>query len=106
MMAWCWRRAGRTCGASSTKLHAAGSSVIGSQTMAQMAPLWATEEAVRGQVPAVRRAARQEKSAAVVAALFALWKRNCPKLKLPALNGLSCSLTLGKRLSGEVQVAG
>jgi hypothetical protein len=39
-----------------------------SQTVALMAPLWATEETVRGHDNAARVTARQEKSAAIVAA--------------------------------------
>lgn len=52
-------------------------------------PLWATEEAVRGQDPAARVMARQEKSAATVVALFALWEKELPKLsgKIEARRG-------------------
>jgi transposase len=50
-------------------------STIASQTVVHRAPLWAIEEVIRSHDPAARVMARQEKSAAIVAALFKLWER-------------------------------
>lgn len=66
-----------------------------------MAPLWAAEAAVRGQAPAVRIAARQEKSAAVVAALFALWEKELPKLSGKSKPAEAIRYALGRRAALE-----
>ncbi|MER9064926.1 IS66 family transposase, partial [Mesorhizobium sp. M0698] len=96
-LAACWSHVRRKF----YELHAAGSSVIASQTVAQMAPLWAAEEAVRGQDPAVRITARQEKSAAVVAALFALWEKELPKLSGKSKPAEAIRYALGRRAALE-----
>ncbi|MER8562791.1 transposase, partial [Mesorhizobium sp. M1204] len=72
-----------------------------SQTVAQMAPLWAAEEAVRGQDPAVRITARQEKSAVIVAALFALWEKELPKLSGKSKPAEAIRYALGRRAALE-----
>ncbi|RWN51562.1 IS66 family transposase [Mesorhizobium sp.] len=92
-LAGCWSHVRRKF----YELHVAGSSVIASQTVAQMTPLWATEEAVRGQDPAVRVTARQEKSAAIVAALFALWEKELPKLSGKSKPAEAIRYALGRR---------
>ncbi|RUU97600.1 IS66 family transposase [Mesorhizobium sp. M6A.T.Cr.TU.017.01.1.1] len=101
LLAACWSHVRRKF----YELHAAGSSVIASQTVAQMAPLWAAEEAVRGQDPAVRIAARQEKSAAVVAALFALWEKELPKLSGKSKPAEAIRYALGRRAALECFLA-
>jgi hypothetical protein len=45
-----------------------------------MAGLWAIEVDIRGQDPETRVKTRQEKSAAIVAALFDLWHKELPRL--------------------------
>ncbi|MGY3116225.1 hypothetical protein ACVWXQ_000160 [Bradyrhizobium sp. S3.14.4] len=45
-----------------------------------MAGLWEIEADLRGQDPETRVKARQEKSAAIVAALFDLWNKELPRL--------------------------
>lgn len=45
-----------------------------------MAGLWEIEADIRGQDPEMRVKARQEKSAAIVAALFDLWDKELPRL--------------------------
>jgi transposase len=45
-----------------------------------MAPLWTIEAEVRGHAPEIRIKTHQDKSAPIVAALFALWERGLPKL--------------------------
>ncbi|MER8459020.1 transposase, partial [Mesorhizobium sp. M1300] len=97
MLAACWSHVRRKF----YELHAAGSSVIASQTVAQMAPLWAAEEAVRGQDPAVRITARQEKSAVIVAALFALWEKELPKLSGKSKPAEAIRYALGRRAALE-----
>lgn len=49
------------------ELHVAGMSHVASETVERMAALWAVEEEIRGQSPDVRRTARQQQSAAIVA---------------------------------------
>lgn len=51
------------------ELHVAGVSHVASETVERMARLWAVEESIRGKDPEIRRAARQEQSAAIVAEL-------------------------------------
>ena len=55
-------------------LHAAGLSETATWTVERMAALWAVEQEVRGRDPGVRRAARQQASAPVVADLFGRWE--------------------------------
>lgn len=75
-LAACWSHVRRKF----YELHTAGSSIIASQTVELMAPLWSVEEKVRSQEPVARMSARQETSAAIVTALFALWEKELPKL--------------------------
>lgn len=96
-LAACWSHVRRKF----YELHAAGSSVIASQTVAQMAPLWAIEEEVRGQNPATRMVARQEKSAAIVAALFTLWENELPKLSGKSKPAEAIRYALGRRTALE-----
>ncbi|TIO29645.1 IS66 family transposase [Mesorhizobium sp.] len=96
-LAGCWSHVRRKF----YELHVAGSSVIASQTVAQMAPLWATEEAVRGHDPAARVTARQEKSAAIVAALFARWEKELPRLSGKSKPAEAIRYALGRRAALE-----
>jgi transposase len=96
-LAACWSHVRRKF----YELHAAGTSVIASQTVEQMATLWAVEEDVRGQSPADRVAVRQDKSAAVVAALFALWEKELPKLSRKSKLAEAIRYALGRRTALE-----
>jgi len=62
------------------ELHVNESSRLATQTVTTMAGLWEIEADIRGQDPATRVKARQEKSAAIVAALFDLWDKELPRL--------------------------
>jgi transposase len=62
------------------ELHINESSQLATQTVTIMAELWAIEAAIRGQDPASRATMRQEKSAAIVTALFDLWENELPRL--------------------------
>lgn len=62
------------------ELHVNESSRLATQTVTSMARLWEIEADIRGQDPAKRVKARQEKSAAIVAALFDLWNKKLPRL--------------------------
>jgi len=62
------------------ELHVNESSQLATQTVTMMARLWEIEADIRGQDPATRVKARQEKSAAIVAALFDLWEKELPRL--------------------------
>jgi transposase len=62
------------------ELHVNESSQLATQTVTTMAGLWEIEAEIRGQDPETRMKARQEKSAAIVAALFDLWEKELPRL--------------------------
>jgi transposase len=62
------------------ELHVNESSHLATQTATTTAGLWEIEADIRGQDPATRVKARQEKSAAIVAALFDLWEKELPRL--------------------------
>ncbi|MGY4412232.1 hypothetical protein ACVWW4_003968 [Bradyrhizobium sp. LB7.1] len=62
------------------ELHVNESSHLATQTVTTMAGLWEIEADIRGQDPETRVKARQEKSAAIVAALFDLWNKELPRL--------------------------
>ena len=62
------------------ELHVNESSHLATQTVTMMAGLWQIEADIRGQDPATRVKVRQEKSAAIVAALFDLWEKELPRL--------------------------
>jgi transposase len=62
------------------ELHVNESSQIATQTIATMAGLWEIEADIRGQDPETRMKARQEKSTAIVAAMFDLWEKELPRL--------------------------
>lgn len=62
------------------ELHVSESSQLATLTVTTMAGLWEIEAGIRGQDPATRVKARQEKSAAIVAALFNLWEKELPRL--------------------------
>jgi hypothetical protein len=53
------------------ELHVADQSATASHTIALMAPLWTLEAEIRGHAPEIRMKTRQDKSAPIVAALFA-----------------------------------
>lgn len=60
------------------ELHVNESSHLATQTVATMAGLWEIEADIRGQDPATRLKVRQERSAAIVAALSICGRRSCP----------------------------
>jgi transposase len=62
------------------ELHVNESSHLATQTVTMMAGLWEIEADIRGQDPATRVKVRQERSAAIVAALFDLWEKDLPRL--------------------------
>jgi transposase len=62
------------------ELHVNESSQLATQTVTTMAGLWEIEADIRGRDPETRMKARQEKSAAIVAALFDLWEKELPRL--------------------------
>lgn len=62
------------------ELHIAGVSRIATETVERMSALWAIEAEIRGQAPELRRAARQARSAPVVAALWSLWRAELPRV--------------------------
>ncbi|CAH2409277.1 transposase [Mesorhizobium escarrei] len=75
-LAGCWAHLRRRF----YELHISGSSQIATQSVTTMAELWSIEEEVRGQVPAARAAARQDRSVAIVADLFKLWEKELPRI--------------------------
>ena len=75
-LAGCWAHLRRRF----YELHINGSSQIATQTVTTMAELWSIEEEVRGQVPAARAAARQDRSAVIVAELFKFWEKELPRI--------------------------
>jgi transposase len=60
--------------------HVNESSQLATKTITTMAGLWAIQGDIRGQDPATRAKVRQERSAAMVAALFDLWEKELPRL--------------------------
>ena len=62
------------------ELHVNESSQLATQAVTTMAGLWEIEADIRGQDPATRVKARQEKSAGIVSALFELWEKELPRL--------------------------
>jgi len=62
------------------ELHVSGVSHVASETVERMARLWKIEEAIRGQGPDARCAARQERSAAIVAALWRFWEKELARI--------------------------
>jgi transposase len=62
------------------ELHLNGSSRLATQTVTTMATLWKIESDIRGLAPAARMAARQQRSAAIVAELFDLWEMELPRI--------------------------
>lgn len=62
------------------ELHVNESSHLATQTVTTMAGLWAIEADIRGQDPATRVKARQEKSATIIKALFDLCEKELPRL--------------------------
>ncbi len=69
ILAGCWSHVRRKF----YELHINDSARLATTTIERMTRLWAVEETVRGQDPAVRAAARQKTSATIVAELFNLW---------------------------------
>ena len=96
-LAACWSHVRRKF----YELHVSDASVIASQTLAQMASLWAVEGAARGQDAGARTQARQETSAAVVRALFALWERALPRLSSKSKLAEAIRYALTRRASLE-----
>lgn len=75
-LAGCWAHLRRRF----YELHISGASRLASQTVATMAELWKVEDEIRGHVPAARMAARQDRSAAIVADLFKLWEKELSRI--------------------------
>lgn len=61
-------------------LHISGVSRAATDTIIAMTELWKIEDEVRGKDAGSRAALRQEKSAAIVAALFDLWEKELRKI--------------------------
>lgn len=61
-------------------LHIAGISHVATETVERMAELWKIEERIRGCDPGVRRTARQQRSAAIVAELWPFWERELARI--------------------------
>ncbi|EGF92390.1 transposase IS66 family protein [Asticcacaulis biprosthecium C19] len=76
LLAGCWSHVRRRF----YELHAAGKSPVASQAVERMAKLWEVESDVRGQVPELRAAARQARTAPLVADLFKLWQDTLPRI--------------------------
>lgn len=62
------------------ELHVSGVSHVASETVERMAELWVVEEEIRGQDPDVRRSARQEQSASIVAELWPFWEKELGRI--------------------------
>jgi transposase len=75
-LAHCWAHLRRQF----YELHVSAVSRIATVSVERMSALWALEEEVRGRAPLARRAARQERSAPVTAALFGLWEAELPRI--------------------------
>ena len=75
-LAGCWAHVRRKF----YELHVSEGSKLATTTIERMVPLWAVEEAVRGQNPQARANRRQEQSTPIVAELFALWEKQLPRL--------------------------
>ena len=75
-LAGCWAHLRRRF----YELHINGSSRLATQTVTVMAALWKIEGDIRGLAPAARMAARQQRSAAIVAELFDLWEMELPRI--------------------------
>jgi transposase len=75
-LAGCWAHLRRRF----YELHLNGSSRLATQTVTTMAALWKIEGDIRGLAPAARMAARQQRSAAIVAELFNLWEMELPRI--------------------------
>jgi transposase len=79
-LAGCWAHLRRRF----YELHLNGSSRLATQSVTTMAELWKIEDDIRGVAPTARMAARQQRSAAIVARLFNLWE-----MELPSISGKS-----------------
>ena len=75
-LAGCWAHVRRKF----YELHVSEGSKLATTTIERMVPLWAVEEAVRGQSPQARANRRQDQSTPIVAELFALWEKELPRL--------------------------
>ena len=75
-LAGCWAHLRRRF----YELHINGTSTVATQTVTVMAELWKVEDGIRGLDSAVRAAGRRERSAAIVAKLFALWEAELRRL--------------------------
>ena len=75
-LAGCWAHLRRRF----YELHLNGSSRLATQTVTTMAGLWKIEGDIRGLAPAARMAARQQRSASIVAELFNLWEMELPRI--------------------------
>jgi transposase len=75
-LAGCWAHLRRRF----YELHIHGSSRLATQTVTAMAALWKIEGDIRGLAPPARMAARQQRSATLVAQLFDLWEMELPRI--------------------------
>jgi Transposase IS66 family len=62
-----------------------------------MKTLWALEDRIRGKAPELRRAARQEHSAPVVQALWALWESELPRVPGKSKTAEAIRYAIGRR---------
>ncbi len=75
-LAGCWAHVRRKF----YELHVNESARLATRTVEAMVPLWAVEDAVRGQDAQIRGNLRREQSAPIVAELFALWEHELSRI--------------------------
>ena len=96
-LAACWSHVRRKF----YELHISDASVVATQTLEQMASLWAVEESVRGKNAETRMQARQQASATVVAKLFAFWEGELLRLSRKSKLAEAIRYALTRRASLE-----
>jgi transposase len=79
------------------ELHISGVSHVATETVERMKTLWALEDRIRGKAPELRRAARQEHSAPVVQALWALWESELPRVPGKSKTAEAVRYAIGRR---------
>ena len=79
------------------ELHISGVSHVATETVERMKTLWALEDRIRGKAPELRRAARQEHSAPVVQALWALWESELPRVPGKSKTAEAIRYAIGRR---------
>lgn len=92
-LAGCWAHARRKF----FDRHAADGSPFAAAVLKAMAPLWAIEDDIRGHDAGLRAAIRQERSAPLVASLFAMLERELPRLSGKTKLAEAIRYTLSRR---------